>query len=213
MSELTVAPEALAAAVAARLIHDVAGPASGLTSGLELAADATDASLRAEGLALAASSAQALLDLLGFCRVAFGVGELQSAAGLGALAQSHFLGRRAQLDWAPSIGEFDRPSAQAALILLQAAAAGLATGGVARLTAEARSGETLIRVDGEGPRLRLQPEALDGLAGKPLAGGIQGRWAPGYFLFVSLARLGGSVSVAVGETAFILQARVPAGPA
>ena len=128
MSRSPVTPETLAAALAARLVHDLSGPASGVASGLELHADPDLPEMKADGLNLAAASSYALVDLLEFCRVAFGAtGEPLAADALGKLAQTQFTGKRAALDWSPSAAELSGAQAQALLILAQIAAGGLAT--------------------------------------------------------------------------------------
>jgi len=211
MSQSPVAPETLAAALAARLVHDLSGPASGVTSGLELHADPDLPEMKQDGLDLASSSSHALAELLEFCRVAFGAsGEPLGADALGKLAQTQFAGKRATLDWSPSIAELSGTQAQALLILAQIAAGGLAMGGTARATTVAGDGRMSLRVEGQGQRAQLQPEALEGMAGRPLSLGLAGRWAPAYYLHTLSTGAGGSVLAEAREGGFILEARLPA---
>ena len=189
-------PEILAAALAARLIHDVSGPASGVVTGLDLHATAGDPALAASGLALATDSARALLDLLDACRAAFGptVAD-QSAAALHRLAAAGFAGRRATLAWTTDEAHFDGAAVRVTLLLSQIAAAGLGAGGVADLSAGRDAGGWRIRVVGRGPRAALPAEAVDGLAGRAAGEGVGGRWAPSRFLHAVAVAAGGTVTL------------------
>ena len=211
MSRSPVTPETLAAALAARLVHDLSGPASGVASGLELHAAPDLPEMKADGLNLAAASSYALVDLLEFCRVAFGAtGEPLAADALGKLAQTQFTGKRAALDWSPSAAELSGAQAQALLILAQIAAGGLALGGTARATTMTGGGWVALRVEGQSQRAQLQPEALEGMAGRPLSAGLAGRWAPAYYLHNLATGLGGSVHAEAREDGFVMEARLPA---
>ncbi len=210
MSLPPVRPELLAAALAARLIHDISGPASGITSGLELYADADLPDLRDQALDLATSSSRSLLDLLDFCRLAYGgAGETQDGRTLENLARTPFAGRRCRLVWLIPEQPFNGPSAQALLILLQIAAAGLASGGEARASASVQHDGVVLAVEGEGPRLRFPLEIIDGLAGLPLSEGLPGRWAPAGYLHGLVAAAGGRLTARIEPTAFRLEVSLP----
>jgi histidine phosphotransferase ChpT len=202
----------LAARLAARILHDLSGPASGVASGLDLLAVGggdDDAALD-----LAASSARSLLDLIEFHQVAFGGrGEAVSGAVLKRLALTQFEGRRPTLEWEPAIEPFPALAAQATLILAQIAASALAVGGVAHLSASRAEGELVIKVDGRGPRAALQPETLEGLAGRGFSHGLAGRWAPSRYLHALIAEIGGAVTVTAGVDEFALGAVLPSGAA
>jgi len=210
MQDLAIAPEDLAARLAARLCHDLMGPTSGLISGLDLLADA---SMRDDALELVASSGRQLAATLGFCRVAFG-----AAAGkpvfdtreLEGLARGIMADGRAALDWAVEAPQLGKTAARALLNLVQIAAGALATGGTARAAAAMRNGEVVVRVTASGARVRLQPEALAGLAGEPLGGGLSGRWVQAFYVHALAAAAGGTVSVELGEGEIVFQAAVPA---
>jgi histidine phosphotransferase ChpT len=205
-----VAPEILAAGLAARILHDISGPASGVASGLDLLADAGQADPDGTALDLAVSSARALLDMLEFLKAAFGAsGEDVSGATLHRLALTPFEGRRPRLEWATNVDPFPGLAAQAILILAQIAAAALAAGGVARATAASTHGEIVIRIDGEGPRATLQPETLQGLGGQELSAGLAGRWAPSRYLSALVTGAGGAVAATTGVERFSLAATLP----
>jgi histidine phosphotransferase ChpT len=211
MPDPTVTPDALAAALAARIIHDLSGPASGVNSGMELYEDADAQDLKEEGLGLAASSGEALGDLLAFSRAAFaGTGEARNGDALAKLVATQFAGKRAKAVWESGEVVLSGPAVQALLILAQIAVGGLPMGGSALITTKAGVGEMIIRVAGEGPRTTPHPEALEGLAGRALSAGLAGRWAPAYFLHTLVEGLGGSVSSVTETGAFVLEARLPA---
>jgi histidine phosphotransferase ChpT len=209
MPEASVKPEALAAALAARLVHDLSNTVYGVTSGLGLHAE-DDSALKAEGLALAAASAEGLVDLLAFCRVAFGGADgAQGAETLERLARTQFAGKRGRLVWSSELATFGPRAAQGALILAQVAAGGLPHGGTAVLTARQQGRRDLIRVEGEDARARLQPEAVTGLAGEDLSSGLAGRWGPSRYLHAIAQRLGGAVSASTREGGFTLELTLP----
>ena len=198
--------ESLAAGLAARILHDIAGPASGVASAMELYADSDDPEIRGDALGLATSSASALLDMLEFSRRAFG-GALEPADGrtLQRLASIPFAGRRPKLEWDSSLETAAGPVGQAVLVLAYLAAGGLAAGGVARLTATRDAITVTLRVAGEGPGAGLFAEVADGLAGRPFSEGLAGRWAPARYLFALVETAGGRLSASAGDSRFALE--------
>ena len=204
-------PERLAAALAARILHDISGPASGVASGLDLLAEPGQSDLDGAALDLAVSSARGLLDLIEFHKVAFGAGgEAVSGAALRSLAQTLFEGRRPRLEWAADLDPFPGLAAQAMLILVQVAAGALASGGLARATARQIRGDVVIRIDGGGPRAILHPENLEGLEGRELSNGLAGRWAPSRYLSALVTRVGGALTTTTDVGRFSLAATLPA---
>lgn len=203
-------PETLAAALASRILHDLAGPASGVASGLELQADPAHRDVREEARALAGASVTEMLQLLAFFREAFGgAGEVRDSKGLEALAKSQFKTQRTRLDWAVETPPPPGAATQALLILVQVAAGGLARGGTARATIVSGGGGIEIRVEGVGVSAQVTPEAVDGLGGRPLSQGLSGRWAPARYLYAVIAASGGTLQVETFDTAFALTARIP----
>jgi histidine phosphotransferase ChpT len=210
MTSPATPPETLAAGIAARILHDLSGPASGVASGLDLLADPGGADADGAALDLAVSSAEALVQLIEFHKVAFGAtGEAVSRTALHRLALTPFEGRRPRLEWAADIDEFPPPAAQAMLILTQIAAAALAAGGLARATASFDDGGVVIRIEGQGPRATLNPETVDGLEGRALSRGLAGRWAPSRYLAAVVAAAGGVLKATPGVAQFSLAAILP----
>lgn len=213
MMSAATPPERLAAGLAARIVHDVSGPASGVAAGLELLAEPGQADSHGAALDLAASSAKALLDLVEFHRIAFGTGgEAVGGATVRRLALTPFEGRRPRLEWTPALDPFPAEAAQAMLILVQIAAAALAAGGVARAGVSLSEGGVVVRIDGEGPRATLQPETLEGLQGRDLSHGLAGRWAPARYLNALVTGAGGALAATAETGRFTLTATLPVAP-
>ena len=208
MTDLRDPSEALAAAIAARLIHDFSGPASGVITGLDLQSSG-DGTLAASGLELANESARALLDMLEVWRVAFaGRAGPQAADALARMADACFEGRRARLDWTPQAPSYEALPARAVLLACQIAAGGLASGGVAALSAGREGDRWRVRLEGRGPRAGLPPEALSCLIDG--AGEIGGRWAPAAFLRAMTANAGGQLAYESLSEGFALTVSLPA---
>jgi histidine phosphotransferase ChpT len=203
-------PDPLATGLAARLLHDLSGPAEAILSGLQLLEDPGAEALKGEALGLAADGARRLIGMLTFCRAAYGGGATATdGEALGRLARAPFEARRPSLEWTLSGETLSATAVQAMLILTQIAADALAVGGVARAGAGTAAGVTTLWIDGEGPRARFLPETLDGLAGRPASEGLTGRWAPPFHMRVNVVRAGGSVSLVQRPGGFRLEVRLP----
>jgi hypothetical protein len=210
MTSTATPPQTLAAALVARVLHDISGPSSGVAAGLDLLAGPGGAKDDSGAFDLAASSAQALLDLLEFHKLAFGSGgEPISGASLERLAQTPFAARRPRLEWRAELDPWPALAAQATLVLVQITAGGLAAGGLARATASRVRGDILVRIDAEGPRAALPPEALEGLQGRDLSRGLPGRWAPSRYLHALVTGAGGDVRASAEDGHFSLSATLP----
>ncbi len=217
MTEITdvpaIRPAEIAAYLAARMCHDFISPASAISSGLDLLDDPSAQDMREDAMGLIASSAKKLVDLLSFCRVAFGASasaETFDVRELQKLAGGIFGHMRANLEWAVGTPAVGKPAARALLNLAQMAGAALPTGGIARVQA-AVDGETIvIAIEAEGPRARLRPEVLAGLRGEPLGEGLHGHWVQAYYVHLFVADAGGRVLVEVLEDRVTFAATVPA---
>jgi histidine phosphotransferase ChpT len=207
MSPPAIAPEDLAARLAARLCHDLMGPVSGLATGLALL---DDVAMRADALDLVAASGRGLAALLSFYRVAFGAGTgspVFDTRELEGLARGAMADGRAQLDWAVEIPSVGKTAARVLLNLTHMAGGALAKGGIARVTATRSGAAVDITVIARGPRPRVHPEVLAGLRGEPLGEGMVGRWAQAFYVHAVAAASDGirsaiSVDVTEGEASF-----------
>ena len=208
----TVRAAELAAHLAARMCHDFISPASAITSGLDLLEDPTAQDMRDDAMDLIAASARKLVDLLQFNRVAFGASataETFDARELEKLAQGVFSTMRAELDWQVEPAGVNKPAARALLNLTQMAGAALPTGGVAKVRA-VQDGQTLtISIEATGPRARLRPEVLSGLAGEGPGEGLHGHWVQAYYTHLFVTDAGGRVGAEVGEEKVTFAATIP----
>ena len=210
MSQVAIRPEVLAASLASRLIHDAMGPVSGVVSGLGLFGQSEGEDMRGEALALAASSARQLVDRLAFFRAAWSGGA--EAVGIGELerlARNLFVGLRPRLEWSAAVATLPAVGARTLLGLIHIAADAVAAGGTAVVTANSAGEWAVIRVEARGPRLRIPPETLAGLAGETSTAGVPGRWAPAFFLHASVAAAGGSLTTQVDDLRALFEARLP----
>jgi histidine phosphotransferase ChpT len=212
VADPAIAPEDLAARLAARLCHDFMSPASGIVSGLDLLEDPSAKDMQAEAMGLIASSARKLVDQLTFARVAFGAyasADVFDSRELETLAHGVFAHVRPRLDWAVEAPQLTKPAARALLNLVQLAAGALAVGGVARASVTIKDGRATVLVEADGPRARLHAEVLTGLEGQPLGEGLSGRWVQAYYLHALVKAAGGTVSVETGEDRVAFTAVVP----
>lgn len=202
----------LASQLAGRLCHDFISPASAITSGLDLLEDPTAQDMREEALGLITASARKLVALLAFSRVAFGTSataENFDPRELETLTRGVYAHVRPDLDWGVELPVLDKPSARTLLNMAQIAATTLPTGGMVRITAVAEGADTVIQAEGRGPRARVRPEVVTGLAGQPLSEGLGGQWVQAYYLHALVQAAGGQLGYELGEDTVRLRARVP----
>ena len=199
-----VTPERLASALAARLIHDAMGPASGIVSAFDLLADPSAGALREDALVLAAQSARALVDILTFSRTVYGGGGAPlSTDELSAAATTLFAGSRATLEQRLDPGSSSAISGRIYLGLLQLMASGAAAGGKvvavhAGSGARAAGGRIEISIEAAGPRVALGEQVYSGLAGEPPGAGLPHAWSAAYLIGAVARSAGGGVQ-AVGR--------------
>lgn len=207
-----VAAPDLAAALAARLCHDLISPASAIVSGMDLLDDPSAADMRDDAMTLIGSSAKKLVDMLAFARVAFGASasaETFDPRELRKLTEGVFAHVRADLDWRVQAPALSKPAARALLNLAQLGAGALPMGGTARVSALVQDGAALIAVEAVGARSRLRPEVAQGLAGEALGEGLSGHWVQAYYLHALLEAAGGRVEAAAEDGRVLLRARAP----
>lgn len=204
----------LAAQIAARLCHDFISPASAIVSGLDLLEDPTAQDMREDAMNLIAQSARKLADQLQFARVAFGASssaETFDPRELEKLAQGVYAHVRPDLDWKVEPASVNKPAARILMNLAQIAAGALPMGGTATIRAVEADGRLAISVDAAGPRARLKPEVLRGLAGQGRGDAVGGAWVQAYYLYLIAKQSGGRVAAESGEDRVTLVAFAPAG--
>jgi histidine phosphotransferase ChpT len=203
----------LAAALAARLCHDLISPASAVVSGLDLLEDPESQDLREEAMDLIAMSGRKLAAVLSFCRVAFGASasaDTFDTRELRKLTEGVFRHQKYDLDWQVGLESLNKPAARALLNLAEIAGGCLLRTGVVQLSAEQNGSGVLLIAKAAGERLRLREEVAGGLDGEPLGEGLPGRWVQAYYLSRIVTEAGGILSHAVTEDAVLIRVQLPA---
>jgi len=203
----------LAAHLAARMCHDFISPAGAITSGLDLLEDPSASDMRDEAMGLIQASARKLVELLAFCRVAFGASaaaETFDTRTLETLTQGIYAHVRPELVWSVALPSVNKAVARAMLNMAQLAANALPTGGAATVTTTAEGDHILVRVEARSNRVRLRPEVVNGLKGERLEGGLGGQWVQAFYLNALIREAGGVLEHHVAEDIMILAARLPA---
>ena len=207
---LPLAPQDMAAKLAARLCHDLIGPAGGLASGLDLLEDPSARDMHADAMALVTSAGRQLVATLKFARMAYGPGtQAVAASEVRALVLGMFDGQRATLEWAEPGADLSGLAARALLNLSQIALEALARGGRALVQTRSVDGVLELAVMATGDRVRLHAEILSGLAGAPQTEGLAGRWVQARFLHAIITDAGGALGAEVLPGAIRLWARIP----
>lgn len=151
--------EALAAAVASRICHDVVSPLGAIANGVELLF--LSGAERTPEIELIADSAEGASARLRFFRLAYGAprGQPIRRAEITSILRGIEKNSRFAFDWTPP-GDHPREEVKAAFLLIQCIEAALPLGGRIRISRE----EAAWIAEAEGPRLRIDQQGWDGLA-------------------------------------------------
>lgn len=212
-ADLPFAPTELATFVAGKLCHDFITPAGAIIQGLDLINDPSAQDMRDDALNLIGQSANKLVAIVQFARVAFGAAtssESFSGDALRTLVQDMVKGGRATMEWAVSEPTFDKPAARTLLNLAYLTVGALPSGGHAVITAERSSEGLILKGVAEGARARLKPEAAVGLSGERLEDGLVGQWIQPYWLWLNAKEADGRLDVLAEEGRVVLKAVLPA---
>jgi len=204
--------QALAALVAGKLCHDFISPAGAISSGLDLLKDPSAQDMRDDAMGLIEASAKKMVALVEFARVAFGAAasaERFSGAEIQSLVQGLTEGGRAALDWRVADEPYSKRQARALANLAYLTAAALPSGGTATVSARRDGDAVTFEGVAEGARARLKPEAVEGLAGRPLTQGLQGQWVQPYWLWLTAHDAGGALETRIEDGRVTISARVP----
>lgn len=204
---------ALASYLSAKLCHDFISPAGAIVSGLDLLKDPTAQDMRDDAMSLIEASANKLVQIVHFARVAFGAAttsERFDAAELEGLSRDAFSHVRGDLVWDVPVTTFEKPAARALLNLAQLGGAALPMGGEATVSVR-QEGEVLVMTaQAKGARARLKAETLTGLKGEQLNEGLAGQWIQGFWLAAIVREAGGSIDVESGEETVSITIHMPA---
>jgi len=204
---------ALASYLSAKLCHDFISPAGAIVSGLDLLKDPGAQDMREDAMSLIDASAQKLVQIVHFARVAYGAAttaERFDAAELENLVRDAFSQMRAELVWEVAIPTFEKPAARAFLNLAQIGGGALPMGGTATISAKPEGEHLVMAAESKGPRARLKAEMLTGLKGEQLNEGLAGQWIQGFWLAAVVREAGGTITVDTGEDTVSLTIRIPA---
>lgn len=204
---------ALASFLSAKLCHDFISPAGAIVSGLDLLKDPSAQDMRDDAMSLIDASAQKLVQIVHFARVAYGAAttsERFDAAELEGLVRDAFSQMRADLVWDVHVATFEKPAARALLNLAQMGGAALPMGGTATISVKPEGEVLTMTADSKGPRARLKAEMLTGLKGEQLNEGLAGQWIQGFWLAAVVREAGGTITVDTGEDTVSLSIRIPA---
>jgi histidine phosphotransferase ChpT len=203
----------LAAALAARVCHDLINPAGAISTGVDLLEDADKPEMRDDAIGLIVESSKKLGLLLPFYRVAFGASaaaDTFDVRKLEEMARGIYSFQRAELFWDVPYESLGKAAARALLNLAQLGYLALPRGGTARVMARREGGELILSVRGEGPKISLKPEVIEGLNGQPMSEGLGGYWVQAYYLQSLLGDVGGTITQAASETSVEITARLRA---
>lgn len=212
VTDLPVDRGELATYIAAKLCHDFISPAGAIVSGLDLLKDPSAQDMRDDAMGLITDSAEKLVAIVHFARVAFGAAtssERFSGEELRGLVAGLVDGGRASMNWQVQTDVFEKPAARALVNLAYLTMAALPTGGTATISTRQEDGFVVLDGLAEGARARLKPEAVTGLAGQRLAEGLPGQWIQPYWLWLTVTDAGGALEVTATEGQVRLIARMP----
>jgi histidine phosphotransferase ChpT len=213
---MTVSPVDLASLLCSRLCHDLLSPVGALNNGLELLADETDPAMRARCMDLLAESARTSASKLKFFRLAFG-----AAGGFGEAVDVHeprqaieallAEGKGKSLQWMVESDRLPKAAVKVLLNLALIAGDALVRGGTLAIGAEENDGQVEIVVQGEGPRVLLDPEIERTLTTGEGEEGIAARTAAAYMVHTLVTERGGAVQASrPGDNVLILGAAMRA---
>ncbi len=164
----------LTALIASRVCHDVISPVGAIVNGLEVLEDEKDEAMREIAFDLIKKSARNASSSLQFCRIAFGAAGSAGAAidtrDAQNVAINYFAAdERVSIDWQIPAAFLPKNRVKLLLNLLVIATSGITRGGKITVIATGAGDETGFILTATGPNVRIPPNAIDLLAGKPLA--------------------------------------------
>ncbi len=190
-----------ASLLCSRLCHDLLSPVGALNNGIELLADEQDPDMRARCLSLLSESARASANKLKFFRLAFGAAggfgdDVDTREARAAIEGLFGDDGRIQLGWMVDDGSINKTAIKVLLNLSLIAGDALVRGGRLDVGAEKGEGVVEVVVRAEGPRIVLDAELKQALAGKTGDDAIAPRAAAAWLVHSLVSETGGDVQVA-----------------
>ncbi|MCC5995775.1 MAG: hypothetical protein JJU18_05325 [Oceanicaulis sp.] len=194
----------LAALLASRVCHDIAGPANAMGAAMGVLDDPGAGDMRDDAIALLRSGAQQIRAKLEYMRVCFGAaGSRAGEMGLGelqTLAGAMFAEARAQIVWKPADNVIDKTAARVLLNLVWLAVDALPRGGEVSVEASATpGGGARLRLVCTGPRLRLDPSYTLAIRGERPEDGYDGRSVQPFYAGLIARESGGRAEASQSE--------------
>ena len=186
--------------LASRLCHDLVGPISAISNGMELLEE--DLGMDDEAKGLVAGSAQQASTLLRFFRIAYGVGgsvgaELQQIKDLAAGFCSY---RKVTVNWhSDGVAMLPDNLGKLLLNLIVVASEALPRGGGIEMTLGQETSGYSVSVAAVGSEVGLRDETLSGLASGISVAALTPRSVHAFFLYQLVERMNGCFSLHTDE--------------
>ncbi len=194
----------LAALLVSRVCHDLVSPVGAVVNGLEVLADETDVTMRADALRLVAASAEQASARLQFARLAFGAagsaGAELDVGEVGRITAALLSGGKIELVWKMESVNWPKDWAKLLMNAVLVATDCLPRGGTLTVEQPPGTGPYRFCVSGKGALVRLAPETERALAGETTLG-LDGRLIQPYLTARIAQNLGAKLSTvtAAGE--------------
>jgi histidine phosphotransferase ChpT len=186
-----------AALLCSRLCHDLIGPVSAVSNGIEILEDEDDPEMRNQVFDLIKKSTNQSSALLQFYRAAFGAG-----GGLGdkvdlnnvkPMIENFLLSKKTSLNWQSSADVVNKSTAKLILNLVLITVDSLVRGGEVKIIVN--EGGTKLVVEGVGTPLILYPAIKDKLLSQKKDVVAEARTAPALLIVKLAEELGVKVSL------------------
>ena len=205
-----------ASLLCSRLCHDLLSPVGALNNGIELLADEHDPDMRARCLELLGESARASANKLKFFRLAFGAAggfadEVDTREARVAIEGLFGGDGRIQLGWVIDEPTMSKSALKILLNLVLIGGDSLVRGGRLDVGAERHEGGLDIVIRAEGPRIVLDPELKNALAGRTEEEAIAPRAAAAWLAYSLVSDGGGEIQISdETEGMLLIGASIPA---
>ena len=205
-----------ASLLCSRLCHDLLSPVGALNNGIELLADEHDPDMRARCLELLGESARASANKLKFFRLAFGAAggfadEVDTREARVAIEGLFGGDGRIQLGWVIDEPTMSKSGLKILLNLVLIGGDALIRGGRLDVGAERHEGGLDIVIRAEGPRIVLDPELKNALAGQTEEEALAPRAAAAWLAYSLVSDGGGQIQISdETEGMLLIGASIPA---
>tara|TARA_R110002073_G_scaffold18736_3_gene68992 strand:- start:7739 stop:8410 length:672 start_codon:yes stop_codon:yes gene_type:complete len=198
-----MAADQLAALLCARLCHDLVSPVSALSAALSVLDDETSADMHEDAMDLVRDSSRQAQAKLEFARLAYGAGGSAPATldtrELRRLTEAMFAPSKPVIVWKVEAPGLEKTPSRLLMNLCILAVESVPRGGKVTIEATETGGGARIRIVAEGPRARLNADAVLALEGQPPETGYDGRSIQPYFAGLIARNAGGRVSAHASE--------------